>query len=149
MELRKGDEVRSAPRVMTRERMRWYVDMLPTVYANDGRVHFAPPTIHDDDEYAKGQGLPGIIADGMLSTNWILDLLLRSFGEAALQEGGGLMTKFVGRVFEDMAVTCVLHVEDVQVLPTGRQRVSLKVWAEDQAGTPVTAGTAAVILPAA
>lgn len=149
MDLREGDEIRGAARAMTRERMRWYVDMLPTVEANDGRVHFGPPTIHDDDDYAKGQGLPGIIADGMISTNWILDLMLRSFGEAALHGAGTLTTKYIAPVYEDMPLTCVLRVEAVQALPEGRRRIALKVWAEDGAGKPVTVGTASVTLPAA
>lgn len=148
IELQPGDEIRSAPRAMTRERMRWYVDALPTVEANDGRVHFSVPTIHDDDEYARGQGLPGIISDGMISTNWILDLLLRSFGPAALENPGALETKFIAPVYEDVPLTCVLRVERVEALPEGRRRFALKVWAEDGAGKPVTVGTAAVTLGA-
>ena len=76
LRLQAGSELRSAPRAMTRERMRWYVDAQPTVAADDGRIHTQPPTIHDDDAYARKQGLPGIIADGMISTNWIMGLLL-------------------------------------------------------------------------
>ncbi len=144
MRLNPGDEIRGAPRVMTRERMRWYVDALPTVEANDGRVHFSVPTIHDDDEYAKGQGLPGIISDGMISANWILDLLLRSFGPGVLSDPGALQTKFIAPVFEDMPLTCVLRVEGVHALPGGRSRLDLKVWAEDGTGKPVTVGTASV-----
>ena len=148
MELGEGDEIRGAPRAMTRERMRWYVDMLPTVEANDGRVHFGPPTIHDDDAYAKGQGLPGIIADGMISTNWILDLMLRCFGEAALHGAGTLVTKFITPVYEDMPLTAVLRVDRVELLPAGR-RLLLSVRAEDDERRPVTVGTASVTLPAA
>ena len=143
-----GDEVRAAPRVMTRERMRWYVDALPTVEANDGRVHFSVPTIHDDDEYARGQGLPGIISDGMISTNWILDLMLRSFGTAALESPGALTTKFIAPVYENVPLTCVLRVESATALPQGGRHLALKVWAEDGAGKIVTVGTAAVTLPA-
>jgi acyl dehydratase len=144
MQLREGDEIRSAPRRMTRERMRWYVDALPTVEANDGRVHFSVPTIHDDEEYARGQGLPGIISDGMITTNWILDLMLRSFGTQVLEDPGALLTKFVAPVYEDVPITCVLRVEAVQALPQGVRQLALKVWAEDGTGKLVTVGTAAV-----
>ncbi|WP_270934239.1 MaoC family dehydratase [Falsiroseomonas oryzae] len=146
MELREGDEIRGAARVMTRERMRWYVDALPTVEANDGRVHFSVPTIHDDDEYARGQGLPGIISDGMISTNWILDLMIRSFGPAVLEDPGALTTKFIAPVYEDVPLTCVLRVTAVHALPEDRRRLALDVWAEDGAGKKVTVGTAAVTL---
>ena len=72
---------------MTRERMRWYVDAQPTVAHDDGRIHTQEPTIHDDDDYAKSQGLPGIIADGMISTNWIMGLLLDTFGPEFAAQG--------------------------------------------------------------
>lgn len=146
MRLNPGDEIRSAPRVMTRERMRWYVDALPTVEANDGRVHRGGPTIHDDDDYAKGQGLPGIIADGMISANWILDLMLRSFGPGVLADPGALRTKFIAPVFEDVPIACVLRIESVQALPGGRSLVKLAVRAEDGEGRPVTVGSAEVTL---
>ncbi len=145
MELREGDEIRSAPRCMTRERMRWYVDALPTVEANDGRVHRGGPTIHDDDDYAKRQGLPGIIADGMISTNWILDLLLRSFGPAVLEGGGALTTKYIAPIYEDVPVTCVLRIAAVEEGPAGR-RLGVEVWAEDGTGRKLTVGSAAVTL---
>jgi hypothetical protein len=148
MMLNAGDEIRSAPRMMTRERMRWYVDALPTVEANDGRVHFSVPTIHDDDEYAKGQGLPGIISDGMISTNWILDLLLRVFGTKVLEDPGALQTKFIAPVYEDAKLTCALRVESVQGMPQGRSRLLMKVWAEDESGRPVTVGHATVTVGA-
>jgi len=142
-----GQEIRSAPRRMTRERMRWYVDALPTVEADDGRVHRGGPTIHDDDDYAKAQGLPGIIADGMISTNWILDLMLATFGPAALQ-AGSLTTKYIAPVFEDAVLTSVLKVEAVEELADGRRRYGLKVWCEDASGKPVTVGEATVVIPA-
>ncbi|PZW51087.1 acyl dehydratase [Humitalea rosea] len=147
MDLLPGQEIRSAPRIMTRERMRWYVDALPTVEANDGRIHRGGPTIHDDDDYALGQGLPGIIADGMVSTNWILDLMLRAFGPAVLEDPGALTTKFIAPVYEDVPVTTVLRVEAVAELPEARRRLTLKVWAEDDAGKVLTFGSAAVTLP--
>ena len=36
------------------------------------------PTIHDDDDYAVARSC-GIIADGMISTSWIMGLLLDTF----------------------------------------------------------------------
>ena len=54
-----GAELRLPPRLMTRERMRWYVDVQDTVAFDDGRIHTQPPSIHDDDDYAS----PEEIAD--------------------------------------------------------------------------------------
>jgi hypothetical protein len=50
-----GAELRTRPRLMTRERMRWYVDAQPTVALDTGRIERQEPTIHDDDEYANAQ----------------------------------------------------------------------------------------------
>ena len=83
----------------TRERMRWYVDVQPTVAHDDGRIHTQEPTIHDDDDYAKSQGLPGIIADGMVSTNWIMGLLLDTFGVDFARKGK-LRTKYIAPIYE-------------------------------------------------
>ena len=138
-----GAELRSLPRRMTRERMRWYVDLLPTVEADDGRVHQAEPTIHDDDEYARSQGLPGIIADGMLSTNWLLSLLLDAFGEGALAPGA-LRTRYIAPVFEDMVITCVARVTEASGEADGATRYALELWCEDATGKKLTIGEASV-----
>ncbi|MFC0385896.1 hotdog family protein [Muricoccus vinaceus] len=61
-------------------------------------------TLHDDDAHARSQGLPGIIADGMLSTNWLLSLLPGAFGEGALAPGG-LRTCYVAPVFGEAVIT--------------------------------------------
>ena len=94
---------------MTRERMRWYVDIQETVQQDTGRIVTQPPTIHDDDAYAKKQGLPGIIADGMVSTNWILGLLVDVFGPEAASKGR-LRTKYIAPIYEDqVVVACATH----------------------------------------
>src|SRR4029453_17073341 len=98
-----GTEFRLAPRLMTRERMRWYVDIQETVQADTGRIVTQPPTIHDDEAYAKKQGLPGIISDGMISTNWILGLLFDVFGRTVAGKGR-LRTKYIAPIFEDQIV---------------------------------------------
>ena len=138
-----GAELRAPPRRMTRERMRWYVDLLPTVEADDGRVHQAEPTIHDDDAYARSQGLPGIIADGMLSTNWLLSLLLDAFGEGALAPGA-LRTRYLAPVFEDAVITSVARVAGVSEEPDGSPRYEMELWCEDATGRKLTVGSASV-----
>ncbi|MGX1309857.1 3-hydroxybutyryl-CoA dehydratase [Amorphus suaedae] len=141
-----GTEFRLPPRPMTRERMRWYVDAQPTIAADDGRIHTQEPTIHDDDAYARSQGLPGIIADGMVSTNWILSLLIDLFGRG-VAERCRLRTKYVAPIYEDQVViTCarVAHVAPVAGQPT---EITLDVWCEDDGGTRLTIGEATVFVP--
>jgi acyl dehydratase len=138
-----GTQFRLPPRPMTRERMRWYVDIQDTVYYDDGRIHTQPPTIHDDDAYAKKQGLPGIIADGMISTNWILSLLVDVFGPDAASRGR-LRTKYIAPVYEDQVLITCASVASVHDNEQGETLYQLDVWCEDDTGKKVTVGEARV-----
>lgn len=140
-----GAEIRSRPRLMTRERMRWYCDAQPTVARDTGRIERQEPTIHDDDDYAKSQGLPGIIADGMISTNWIMGLLIDNFGDVVARRGG-LRTKYIKPIYEDDAITSVAQLVSSTLLDGGRIRHVLNVWCENGVGEKVTVGEATVIL---
>lgn len=139
-----GVEFRTPPRPMTRERMRWYVDAQPTIAADDGRIHTQPPTIHDDDDYAKSQGLPGIISDGMISTNWIQGLLCDVFG-VAMASRSRLRTKYIQPIYEDQVVICVARVAAVTTTEAGASRYDLEVWCEDDTGKKLTVGDAYVV----
>jgi 3-hydroxybutyryl-CoA dehydratase len=138
-----GTEFRLPARAMTRERMRWYVDIQDTVQFDDGRIHPQPPTIHDDDAYAKKQGLPGIIADGMISTNWIFSLLTDVFGDDAARKGR-LRTKYIAPVYEDQVLTTCARVTSLHDTADGETVYNLDVWCEDDSGKHVTVGKALV-----
>ncbi len=140
-DLRVGSEWRSRPREMTRERMRWYVDAQPTVAADNGRIQTQEPTIHDDDDYAKSQGLPGIIADGMISTNWIMGLLLDAFGNDFVARGR-LRTKYVAPIYEDQVVVSCARVTGIEAADDGATAYRLDVWCEDDAAKKLTIGEA-------
>ncbi|NEI74562.1 hypothetical protein GR212_34005 [Rhizobium lusitanum] len=146
--LEPGMEFRSRPRPMTRERMRWYVDAQPTVAADDGRIHTQEPTIHDDDDYARSQGLPGIIADGMISTNWIMGLLIDVFG-ADVTRAGRLKTKYIAPIHENQIAIACARVNRVTDEQPGKRTVYLDVWCEDDKQTKVTVGEAIVVRTAA
>jgi hypothetical protein len=141
-----GAEFRSAFRPMTRERMRWYCDALDTAIANDGNFHVAPPNIHNSDSYALEQGLPAIIADGMISTNWLYGHLLDTFGLAILQRGE-LATKFIRPVFEDQKVRSCARLTERTPEPDGMVRCRFDLWCEDDTGAPLTMGYVVLYLP--
>jgi acyl dehydratase len=122
---------------MNRERMRWYVDGLFTAKANDGKVH-TEENIHTDDEYARSQGLPGIIADGMISTNWIYGFLLDVFGPAMLRDAR-LSTKYIKPILENTVVVCCLRVTGISEAEK-KTRLDLDVWCEDLTGNKLTVG---------
>ncbi|MBL1422580.1 MAG: hypothetical protein COC24_018900 [Alphaproteobacteria bacterium] len=136
-----------APRLMTRERMRRYVDAQPTIAVDDGRIHTQEPTIHDDDEYARSQGFPGIIADGMISTNWILGLLVDLFGSAAAMNSR-LSTKYVKPIYEDISVITCAKILTVHQNPEGEKIITLDVWCEDNSGIKLTVGSATICIDA-
>jgi acyl dehydratase len=140
-----GEELRAAPRAMTRERMRWYVDAQATVAADEGRHHTQEPTIHDDDDYARKQGLPGIIADGMISTNWIMALFADRFG-AAFARRGRLSTKYIAPIFEDQIVIAVARVTAAEPTAGGGVPYRFDVWCEDDRATRLTVGEASIAL---
>jgi acyl dehydratase len=142
-----GSQFRTPPRPMTRERMRWYVDIQETVQADTGRIVTQPPTIHDDDAYAKKNGLPGIIADGMISTNWILGLLVDVFGPQAAGRGR-LRTKYIAPIYEDQVIVACASVRRVVHDATQDIVYELDVWCEDATGLKVTVGEAVVHAPA-
>jgi len=148
MNLQPGTEFRLKPRPMTRERMRWYVDAQPTIAADDGRIHTQEPTIHDDDDYARSQGLPGIIADGMVSTNWIMGLLIDVFGRDIARKGR-LRTKYIAPVYENHLVTTCACVTRVTQDQSGARTIDLEVWCEDDTQRKLTVGEATVVQAAA
>ena len=138
-----GMELRLPPRLMTRERMRWYVDIQETVQQDTGRIITQPPTIHDDDAYARKQGLPGIIADGMISTNWIFGLLVDVFGPEAGGKGR-LRTKYIAPIYEDDVVVTCGRIAAVHDNADGETVFDVQVWCENGQGRKVTVGEAVV-----
>jgi acyl dehydratase len=141
-----GVEMRTEDRIMSRELMRWYCDALETAADADGTFKIAAPTIHSSDEYAHSQGLPAIIADGMISTNWISGLLAREFG-LWYSGHGSLRTKFVRPIYEDEIVSTHARVTAVERNDAGTL-VTMDVWAAvEPDGTLCTVGTATARVP--
>ena len=139
-----GTQFRLAPRLMTRERMRWYVDIQETVQQDTGRIVPQPPTIHDDDAYAKKQGLPGIISDGMVSTNWILGLLVDVFGARCGEQGAACGPNTSRRSTRIGVVITCAKVTSAVANEQGETVYGVEVWCEDDAGKKLTVGDAVV-----
>jgi len=137
-----GDELPAISRRMTRERMRWYADALLGTSEPEPAAMIAGANVHTDDEFARGEGLSGIISDGMISTNWISSLLVKGFGRTYL-ERGSLQTKFIRPIFEDQMITARAVVRSIRPAQRGVD-VELEVWCEDEVGQKHTVGTALV-----
>ncbi len=138
-----GEEIGRLSRVMTAERMRWHCEGLESALA--GRLVTPAPSIHTDDELARANGLPGRVADGMISTNWLSGILTDVFGPAYVGRGS-LRTRYVRPVFVDTPVEAVVTVKRVDETPGGRLLVA-DVWCETPGGERPTQGEATVPLP--
>jgi 3-hydroxybutyryl-CoA dehydratase len=129
---------------MTAERMRWHCDGLESALAD--RLVVAGPNIHTDDQFARANGLPGRVADGMISTNWLSNILLGAFGDAYLA-GGRLRTRYRRPVFVDVPLSAVVRVAELRPGPDGERELVAEVFCETPDGERVTEGEAAVPLP--
>lgn len=138
-----GQTIRTEPRRMTPERIRWYCDAQETAVEYDGRVHVAAPNIHNDEAFAKSQGLPRIIGFGMSSMSWMYGTLLDHFGERYL-ERGALAAKFIRPVFEDQIITTCYRETAQRAAADGAPARELEIWCEDETGQTLTVGTAVV-----
>ncbi|GAA2001287.1 MaoC family dehydratase [Microbacterium ulmi] len=130
-------------RTLSLQRVTWY--STGQLGAATGVPHEFQDNIHTNPEYAKEQGLPGMIADGMHSTNWISSLLWDSFGYHYI-ENGTLRTKFIKPVWVPSPITCKAEVTAVEDDGPQRTRYVLSVWNEDAEGTKLTVGDASVVV---
>jgi hypothetical protein len=137
-----GDELPAITRRMTRERIRWYADALLSTSEPELTAMIAGANVHTDDEFARAEGLSGIISDGMISTNWLSSVLIAAFGQNYLTRGS-LQTKYIRPIFEDQLISARAKVRSVS---TGLQGfdVELEVWCEDETGQKVTVGSALI-----
>ena len=138
-----GYEFPSRVNSVTQERVRVYSDLhLSTA---EGRFMLHPKSIFTDEEFAKGQGLPGTVAPGMIYAAWVSAMLVDLFGEGYVK-GGRLHTKFIKLVCPGDVLTLRAIVTD-KVAEGSAIRFSLEVRCENQRGEPVLVGTASALVP--
>jgi acyl dehydratase len=141
-----GTELAGPARQVTMDRTGWYsIGMLA---AATGERMPVQHNIHTDHKYARAQGLPAAIADGMHSTNWLSALLSAQFG-AHYVTGGALRTKYIKPVIVDAVITPKAVVRGRDDLGPEGVRYTLDVWCEDQDGAKLTIGDATVLVTAA
>lgn len=138
-----GAGVDGPSRLMSRERMRWYCDALETTALGTGEFVIAEPTIHSDDDFALNNGLPGIIADGMISTNWISSMLVAAFGNRYIARGE-LHTKFIRPIYEDEMIETKGVVRSVENESDAGEVYVLDVWCQTASGEKCTVGVARI-----
>ncbi len=112
--LRVGDEIPPSPRVIRREDVKAYADA-----SGDQNP------LHQDDEFARSVGFPGIIAHGMYTMAHVVRAVTEWTGDpSALKR---MRVQFRGAVYMDETLLAGGRVEAVD--PVAR-RANLSVWAE-------------------
>jgi acyl dehydratase len=146
-QLKVGDVLSGVTRTFTLPRRRWYSAGLRTA----GLSEVSGPRlggIHDNEEYARGQGMQGALVDGMVITNWCSSLLLRHFGLDYVANGE-LRTKYIKPTYMGDVVTVHAQVLSIEPAAGGAQRCELDVWCTNQDNVKVTDGHAVVVKSAA
>jgi acyl dehydratase len=136
-----GDEIAGPIRILTPERIEWYDSAM--LSSGKGELSQVTVNIHTDDEYAKMQGLPAVIADGMISTNWCSEMMDTHFGWDYV-ERGELRTKFIKPIFLGQTIATRGKVTAADRQPDGSIIYTLDVWCEDEKGEKRTVGDAKV-----
>ncbi|MGH6904960.1 MAG: MaoC family dehydratase [Geminicoccaceae bacterium] len=140
-----GTELSGPVRVVTAERIEWYDSAM--LSAAKGALAQVGDNIHTDDAFARNQGLPGTIADGMLSTNWCSSMLIAHFGMDYV-ERGELRTKFIKPIFIGATVSVKGRILSAEKTHDGATEYRLEVWCETEDGTKVVDGDARVVVSA-
>jgi acyl dehydratase len=141
IDLKVGSMLHGRELVVTPERVQWYGDGMHS--AATGELRRAGQNIHTDADYARGQGLPTAIADGMMSTAWISSMLLATFGRHYL-ERGELRTKYIKTTDVGITLKVLGRVKEREDKTDGTVRYILDVWTEDQSGVKLTDGDAVI-----
>ncbi len=100
--------------------------------------------IHYDKDFARRQGLPGIIAHGQLVYSFLGQLLTDWIGKQGFLRK--LNCSYRGMNFPGEALTCKGKVTNKYV-KDGEYCLECSVWTENSKGEKTVTGTAVVILP--
>ena len=103
-----------------------------------------PNSIHSDDAFARKKGFRTPLAQAMMSTAYVSELMTRFVG-AGFVKGGRLSMTFIQPVLAGDRLTVRGIVREKR--PEGsRTRVVVEVWCENQHGDKTAVGTASGLL---
>ncbi len=131
--LEEGCKFSGRPKEITLERIRKFSGHL-----------YGGENIHTNEKMAKEAGLPGPIAQGMMSYGYILEMMLNAFGERCLK-GGELEVSFLRYVLSGDTITAKGIVHRMGATDSCT-KIILEVWCENQRHEKVAAGTATAVL---
>ena len=102
-----------------------------------------PRSIHTDEAWAHQKGFRTTLAQGMMSTAYVSEMMTRFLG-AGFVKGGSMSLAFIKPVYAGDRLT--VHGVVKETRPEGAgTRVVVEVWCENQDGEKTAAGTASGI----
>jgi acyl dehydratase len=101
-------------------------------------------SIHSDEEWARRKGFRTTLAQGMMSTAYVSEMMTRLLG-AGFVKGGTMSVTFVQPVYAGDRLTVRGVVKELR--PEGAAiRVVVDVWCENQHGQKTAVGTASGVI---
>ena len=101
-------------------------------------------SIHTDEAWARRKGFRTTLAQGMMSTAYVSEMMTRLLG-AGFVRGGTMSVAFVQPVYAGDRLTVRGIVKEVR--PEGAvTRVVVEVWCENQHGQKTAVGTASGVI---
>jgi acyl dehydratase len=105
-----------------------------------------PRSIHTDPEWARKKGFRVPLAQGMMSTAYVSEMMVAFLGEGFVQ-GGRMAVKFIKPVYAGDTLTVHGAVRELRPDAEGRVRVVVEVWCENQDGVKTMVGEASGLAP--
>ncbi len=102
-----------------------------------------PRSIHTDETWARAKGFRATLAQGMMSTAYISEMMTQLLG-AGFVTGGTMSVAFITPVYAGDRLTVHGVVKDKRP-ESGGTRVVVEVWCENQHGEKTAVGTASGI----
>jgi 3-hydroxybutyryl-CoA dehydratase len=104
-----------------------------------------PRSIHTDESWAHQKGFRTTLAQGMMSTAYASELMTKLLG-AGFLKGGTLQMAFIKPVYAGDRLTVHGVVKETRP-ESGRTRVVVEVWCQNQHGEKTAVGTASGLAP--
>jgi acyl dehydratase len=104
-----------------------------------------PRSIHSDEAFAREKGFRTCLAQGMMSTAYVSQLMVKLLGQG-FARGGTLSMAFIRPVYAGDRLTVRGVVKDRQP-ENGATRVVVDVWVENQHGEKTAVGHASGLVP--
>lgn len=104
-----------------------------------------PHSIHSDEAWARQKGFRACLAQGMMSTAYVAQLMVKLLGPD-FARGGTMSMAFIKPVYAGDRLTVHGVIKDKQP-DQGATRVVVEVWVENQHGEKTAVGHATGLVP--